>query len=295
MLASTYRKLLPLSVRQSIYDKFLGQVVFFFRNFSVITRSKITWMFNFILPKNETNIAFTFMGRHGITSYPYPYMLEYLTKEISVEKDAEKNLLYILHNGKKLYFPEFYDVEKVKKDYRALLIEQDPRAAHRYVRSYDELNNRTLIDVGAAEASFALDTIELTRKVIIFECMEHWQKPLQATFAPWQDKVSVVKKYVGNKTSGEFVTLDDFLVDSNRDHLFIKMDIEGAERMALEGAQKILQTGKNIQVAVCTYHRSGDPEFMEKFLTGYGFKTEFSDGLMYWNKRLSKGMIRGKN
>jgi hypothetical protein len=294
MLASLYRKVLPLSVRQPIYDFLLGRVVFFFRNFSIIVKSKMAWVFGGMMPKTEENAALAFMGRHGLTSYPYSYALEY-QQSISVEKDSAKNLLYVIHNGKRLYFPEFYTQEKVQKDYRALLIEQDVRAAHRYVRSYDELKGRVLIDVGAAEASFALDTIELTNQVIIFECMEHWQKPLQATFTQWANKVTIVKKYIGNKTAGEFVTIDDFLTNHSKDNLFIKMDIEGAERMALEGAQKTLQSGKNIQLAVCTYHRPGDPEYMDSFLKKYGYQTEFSDGLMYWNKRLSKGIIRAKN
>jgi hypothetical protein len=294
MLASLYRKVLPLSVRQPIYDFLLGRVVFFFRNFTIIAKSKAAWVFGFLMPKSEENAALAFMGRHGLTSYPYPYSLEY-KKQITVEKDVDKNLLYVIHNGKRLYFPEFYTTEKVQKDYRALLIEQDLRAAHRYVRSYDELNGRTLIDVGAAEASFALDTIARTSQVIIFECVEHWQKPLQVTFEPWAHKVIIVKKYIGNKTAGEFVTIDDFLSNHSKDNLFIKMDIEGAERMALEGAQHTLQSGKNIQLAVCTYHRPGDPEYMDAFLKKYGYQTEFSDGLMYWNKRLSKGIIRAKN
>ena len=295
MLSSLYRKALPLSIRQPIYDFFLGNVVFFFRNLSIIAQSKTAWLASFILPKSEENAALAFMGKHGLTSYPYPYALEYFNFEIKVERNTELNLLYVIHNKRKLYFPDFYTPEKIKKDYRALLIEQDERAAHRYVRNYDELKDRILLDVGAAEASFALDTIELTNRIIIFECMEHWQKPLEATFAPWSNKVTIVKKYIGNKTTGEFVTLDDFLKDESKDNLFIKMDIEGAERMALAGAEKTLQTGKNIQLAVCTYHRKGDPEYMDDLLKGYGYKTEFSEGLMYWNKRLSRGVIRAKN
>jgi hypothetical protein len=295
MVVKFYRKILPLSIRQALYNFLLGRLVFFFRNLSIISKSKITWVIGFMLPKSEENAALAFMGKHGLTSYPYPYALEYLGHEIKIEKDSAYNLLYVVHNEKKLYFPEFYTSEKVEKDYRALLIEQDERAAHRYVRSYDELKGRTLIDVGAAEASFALDTIALTNQVIIFECMEHWQKPLQATFAPWANKVTIVKKYIGNKTTGDFVTIDDFLKDEPKGNLFIKMDIEGAERMALEGAKNTLKSGKNIQLAVCTYHCPGDPEYMDTLLKAYGYKTEFSDGLMYWKKRLSKGLIRAKN
>ena len=294
MLANLYRKFLPMTTREFIYHFFLGKVLFFFRNFRVIARSKFTFQFSFLLPKTEENKAFSFMGEYGLTSYPYDYMLEYNRKEIKVETDEERNLPYVSHLGKRLYFPEFYTTEKVKKDYRALLIEQDIRSAHRYVRSYGDLDNRVLLDVGAAEGIFSLDTIEQTQRTIIFECEEYWLKPLMATFTPWGHKVTFVKKYVGNKTAGNFVTIDEFLSNHTKENLFIKMDIEGAERIALEGAAKTLASGSNIQLAVCTYHRKGDPEHVAKLLSGYGYSIEFSEGLMYWNKRVSKGVIRCK-
>ena len=70
------------------------------------------------------------------------------------------------------------------------------------------------------------------------------------------------------------------------------MDIEGAERLALEGAEKILKQGKNNHLAICTYHRKNDPEYISNLMSGYGYSFEFSEGYMYWNKRLSKGVIR---
>jgi len=258
----------------------------------VIAKGKFTFLFSWLLPKTEENKAFSFIGRHGITSYPYEYMLEYQKIQIKVERN--RNLPYVNHEGKKLYFPEFYDEKKVIKDYRALLIEKDVRSAHRYVRDYDDLKGRTLLDVGAAEGIFSLDTIDLTSHVLIFECEDHWLKPLKATFEPWEHKVTFVKKYVGNKSEGNFITIDEFLSNRAIESLFIKMDIEGAERKALEGAEKTLKLGKNIQLAVCTYHRPGDPEYMEKLLSGLGYSVEFSDGLLYWNKRVSKAVIRSK-
>jgi hypothetical protein len=295
MLATLYRKLLPYSLRKGIYDFFLGKAVFFVRNFNVIAKSKRAYWFGSLIAKNDENSAYSFMGKHGLTSYPYAYSLEYRKLEIRVERDAAQNLPFVIHNSRRLYFPEFYTTEKVQKDYRALLIEQDIRSAHRYVRSYNELRGRTLLDVGAAEAIFSLDTIDLTKRVILFECLEHWQKPLQATFAKWADKVTFVKKYVGDRSEGDFVTIDEFLSGEEKQDLFIKMDIEGAERMALEGAKKTLATGKNIQLAICTYHRKGDPEYMESLMKRLGYSTEFSEGLMYWGKKLSKGVIRCKN
>ncbi|MFN8336279.1 MAG: FkbM family methyltransferase [Cyclobacteriaceae bacterium] len=294
MFTAVYRKIFPYKLRKKIYDVFLGDIVFVIRNFRVIAKGKCTYVFQRFLSDTEENRAFSFIGRYGITSYPHPYSLEYREKQIQVELDKEKNLPFVMHHGNRLYFPDRFSIDKVKKDYRALLIEQDERAAHRYVRSYRELQGRTLLDIGAAEGIFALDTIHFVKHVIIFECMDYWQKPLQATFAPWPDKVTVVEKYVGNKTEGDFIKIDDFLSGKSNDNLFLKMDIEGAERMALEGARQTLSNGKDIQLAVCTYHRKRDPEYMETLLTGLGYQIEFSEGLMYWNKRVSKGVIRAK-
>lgn len=294
MITSLYRKLFPLSVRTAIYDLFLGRIIFTLRNSKVITKSKFIYAFNSFLPKTEENSAYTFIGRHGITSYPHAYSLSYRNLEVAVIKDQEKNLHYVSHHGRRLYFPEKFSVEKIQRDYRALLIEQDERSAHRYVRSYDELRGRVLLDVGAAEGIFSLDTIELTSHVYLFECMEYWQKPLQATFSAWPDKVTIVKKYVGDKATGEYVTLDDFFATKDKSKLFIKMDIEGAERLALQGAKGILKSSRDIQLSVCTYHRPGDPEYFKALFEQDGFETEFSEGMMYWNKRVSKGLIRAK-
>lgn len=294
MITGLYRKLFPYTLRKKIYDFFLGDIVFFVRHFNIIVRGKFTYAFKFALPDTDETRAFSFIGRHGITSYPHLYSLEYRNRKVNVEVDADKKLPFVNHNGKRLYFPEHFSPEKVKKDYLALLIEQDTRSAHRYVRSYEELQNRTLLDVGSAEGIFALDTISFTKHVIFFECMEYWQKPLQATFAEWSDKVTFVKKFVGNKTSGDFVAIDDFLSGKEQDNLFIKMDIEGAERLALEGAKQTLTTGKNNQLAICTYHRISDPEYMQNVMESMGYSTEFSEGLIYWNKRVSKGVIRCK-
>lgn len=293
MLLQLYRKLIPLYFRQKMYDWLVGDVVFFFRHFSVILNAKARHWFRFAFPASDRNMALAFIGKHGITSYPYPYMLEYRNRAVEVLVDLERQLPYVMHNGHKLFFPKGHTTPRIEKDYRALITEQDPRSAHRYVKSYDELKGKTLLDVGAAEGIFSLDTIELTHHTILFECVDYWQPALEATFAPWRNKVTIVKKFVGDKTHNNYISLDDFL-GNDPNNLFLKMDIEGAERLALAGASRLLKESKNMQLAICTYHRPGDPEFMDHLLRQNGFATEFTDGLMYWNKRLSKGLIRAK-
>lgn len=80
--------------------------------------------------------------------------------------------------------------------YRGLLIEQDKRSAHRYVDSYEELKGKTLLDIGAAEAIFTLDTIEYMDHAYLFECDESWIEALEVTFAPYKEKITIVRKYV---------------------------------------------------------------------------------------------------
>jgi hypothetical protein len=139
-----------------------------------------------------------------------------------------------------------------------------------------------------------LDTIEITKNVIIFECEEYWLKPLRATFAPWQHKVTFIEKYVGDKSERKFITIDDFLSDVSKNNLFLKMDIEGAERRALKGAEVTLKNSTAIQMSITTYHRRNDPEYIADIVSKNGFSYEFSDGFICWDKRLSKGIIRCK-
>ena len=161
------------------------------------------------------------------------FMLKYKSVNIEVLRDATNGMPYVMHHGRKLYFPASYDDQKLTTLYRSLIIEQDIESAHRYVTSYDELSGKTLLDIGSAEGIFSLDTIEYTKHVYLFECEEFWIDSLNATFAPYKDKVTIIRKYVGDKSEGNFTTIDDFMKDKSVDDLFLKMDIEGAELKVL--------------------------------------------------------------
>ena len=70
----------------------------------------------------------------------------------------------------------------------------------------------------------------------------------------------------------EVVALDDVLLDKKV--TFIKMDIEGAELEALEGAQKIISHQKP-KLAICVYHKPQDiwkiPELILEYNSEYKF------------------------
>lgn len=93
-----------------------------------------------------------------------------------------------------------------------MLIEQDIRSPHRYVKSYDELSNKILFDVGAAEGIFSLMAIEYVSKVFLFEYNEIWIRALQETFKPWKEKVVLIPQKVGVSNDNDAVTLSTFLL-----------------------------------------------------------------------------------
>ena len=157
--------------------------------------------------------------------------------------------------------------------YRGLLIEQDKRSAHRYVDSYEELKGKTLLDIGAAEAIFTLDTIEYIDHAYLFECDESWIKALEATFAPYKEKITIVRKYVSDVDEEDNITLDTFF-------------------RALEGAVHILEHGRQVGGSVCIYHLHDDKKVIESELKKFNLKTSIQPGYLYFEKEMRSAIIR---
>ena len=109
-------------------------------------------------------------------------------------------------------------------------MEQDRRSPHHYFNSVKEVTGKVFVDVGCAEGYSSLEIIEEAKHVYLFEQDEQWLEAIRATFEPWQDKVTIVQKYVSDHNSSREQTLDDFFNNQTNEHLFLKMDIEGAER-----------------------------------------------------------------
>lgn len=172
------------------------------------------------------------------------------------------------------------------------MIEQDKRSAHRYVDSYEELKGKTLLDIGAAEAIFTLDTIEYIDHAYLFECDDAWIETLEATFAPWKDKITIVRKYVSDVDDDNNITLDRFIQDEGRsiDNLFLKMDIEGYERKALKGAVYLLEHGWQIGGSVCIYHLHDDKKVIESELKNFNLKTSIQPGYLYFEKEMRSAL-----
>ena len=243
--------------------------------------------------QNEIEQAYKAWGIAGNSPYPYVWKKEYDEQHYEVNVDNTNGLPYVYHNGKKLYFKRDM-LASAEAVYRGLLIEQDKRSAHRYVDSYEELKGKTLLDIGAAEAIFTLDTIECIDHAYLFECDESWIEALEATFAPYKEKITIVRKYVSDVDDEDNITLDTFFRDEGKsiDNLFLKMDIEGYERKALEGAVHILEHGRQVGGSVCIYHLHDDKKVIESELKKFNLKINIQPGYLYFEKEMRSAIIR---
>ncbi|MDR1583428.1 MAG: FkbM family methyltransferase [Prevotellaceae bacterium] len=297
MIITIYRKYIPEDVRNSIYEAFLGVVLLYLRNPGGSLKATYIYLFRYFLPDTEVNRLYAFMGRHGLMPIPYSFTLNYKKLHVVRYFDTQLELPYAIHSGKRLYFPKSHtntNKKKLYNYYKSLIIEQDVSSPHRYVRDINRLKGKILLDVGAAEAIFSLDVIEQVNHIYIFECDTVWIEALNATFAPWKDKVTIVRKYVGDSNNEDTVTLDRFFENKDKKNLFLKMDIEGCEQAALRGAFNLLKEASDIDFSICTYHKKNDAVEIVAILASYGFEHEQTDGYMYFEKQFRKAIIRRK-
>ena len=158
-----------------------------------------------------------------------------------------------------------------------MLIEQDVRHPHHYADSMEEFRGKTLLDIGSAEGFTASDTIEA----------------LQATFEPWKEKTMIVKKYISDHDDDVNAALDNFLKDKSRKDIFLKMDIEGAECMALQGSMELFAKADHLDFAICTYHKETDVVQIPAFLDRFNCSYSFTDGYMVVKHSVRKCLVRG--
>ncbi|MBP5345809.1 MAG: FkbM family methyltransferase [Bacteroidales bacterium] len=246
-------------------------------------------------------------ARGRFTFYPSQDIPEYDESAIQGGFDSAKGLAFVDHNGKKLYFPASYTVKQAKRAYYEMavcdsILGTDAKGTpHQYQgKDYCLKEGDVLVDVGCAEALFALDNIEKASKVILIERNSSWLKALRATFQPYMHKVRLVNKLVSRNDSKSTITLQTLLAGESRP-IFIKMDIEGYEVETIRSAQEFLTQKSDITLACCTYHTNNDAQQLETLFQAMGYSHEYSDGYMLFTRYdqplfpyFRHGLIRAK-
>jgi hypothetical protein len=240
-----------------------------------------------------------YISKCKIAMFPYYFQDKYLESSIEVLDDSELGLRYVMLDGKKLYFKKRWSKSRIRLSFNELMKEQDLKSPHCYEKGdFKVEEGDVLVDIGAAEGNFALSNVEKASRIILFESNKEWLEPLRATFAPWQEKVIIVNKFVGDMSNAKCITLDDYFAPGEK-IAFLKIDVEGAESSLLKGCNRILSDPKPLKVAICTYHKQGDELELGKILSDYGFQISHSDGymLVYTDRKLRppyfrRGLIR---
>ena len=161
-----------------------------------------------------------------------------------------------------------------------LMREQLPTSPHLYIKGEHKIcAGDIVIDAGVCEGNFALRYIDLCSKMYLFESAPRWLEPLNRTFKDYRDKVEIIPRFVSNVTDDKNITIDDALPDLRGEKIFLKMDIEGAEPLALRGAKRIL-TNNFVKASICSYHNADDLIKIKSIMQSYGYKTSTSAGWM---------------
>lgn len=231
------------------------------------------------------------MKDFGYSRFVFDFRKEYDDLTVTIREDDGNGMKYVLHKGRKLYFQRDYSPVKIDKLYRSLLMEQDSRSAHHYLDNPDDVSGKTFLDIGSAEGLTSLEVIDKVNHIYLFERDEKWIEALEATFAPWKDKVTIIRKYISDRNDDVHQTLDDFFSNKPATNLFFKMDIEGAERFALKGAESLFENATNLSFAICTYHLPDDEKIVIDFLNR--FDCEYINQKGFYKRKLRSILIKG--
>lgn len=263
-----YRILVPKFIRRRIVAKVLRtKVLDYYANHSELVSNDVEKVLNYLKHKK-------------IAMLPYYFQDQYFEDNIEVYDDADKGLRYVIMAGERLYFKKRWSKKRIRKSYNELIREQDPESPHRYEdKSFKFENGDVLADIGAAEGNFALSVVEKAERIILFESDREWIEPLNATFEPWKNKVTIVQKFVGDVDNSKYTTLDSYFTPDEK-LTFLKVDIEGAESLLFQGSKRILSEQYPLKIAVCTYHKQQDEVEFKALLSQNGFKTSHSNGFM---------------
>lgn len=239
----------------------------------------------------------------------FPYLPDSKQLNLVSGRDTATNLPFVVHKGKKLFFPSVYSSEDAVRLYLNLVqnekilgVDDVEGTPHQYQSSYVHVEEGdSVFDIGAAEGLFSLDMVDKASHLVVVESDPLWMEPLQQTFAPFGDKVTIINKFVSAVDTDDTLSLKKLLSDTTRRSAFVKMDIEGYELPTITSAMEVLKEKEGIKMAVASYHRQHDADELKTLFDGIGYSSEYSTGFMLFHLYdtpippfFRKGVIRSK-
>ncbi|MBA4321332.1 MAG: dimethyladenosine transferase [Odoribacter sp.] len=283
-----YRIVVPKPLRTIILKQTLRKKIL--KYFASVAKEKLN---------DEQQDVLRYLEKNPVETFPYPFSAKYSPDNVEVFFDDKRGMRYVLMENKRLYFKKRWSERRIKKGYSDLMREQDSDSPHLYLTDKFNVGSDDVVaDIGAAEGNFSLSVIEKVKRIYIFEHDKEWSEALEATFAPWKDKVEVINKRVAGFNDPGHIKFDTFFSDK-KDINFLKIDVDGAEQQVLNSCTSILETEGPVRIALCTYHKNNDEQDFTELLNGHGFSVIPSKGYMvhYFDKMmkapyLRRGLIR---
>ena len=227
----------------------------------------------------EIREAIKYLKTHKYSAFPFGWTQKYDNFMPEVFMDEELGRYFVIFEGKRMYFPKRYTKTRVTWAVRSIFKEQDPESPHLYLTSDFQVEPESVIvDAGVAEGNFALSVVEKAKRLYLIECEPEWMETLKITFAPWEEKVVFVEKFLSDSVNETTVSIDSILNPEPGEKIFIKMDIEGFEQKALTGMKNLVASGNAIKMDVCTYHQPMALLEIGTILNDFGFQCEVSKG-----------------
>jgi hypothetical protein len=220
------------------------------------------------------------------TPFPYYWAKKYENILPDVLIDEGNKHLFVMYEGKRMYFPSGFSKSAVTWSVRAARREQDPLSPHLYLTGdFQPDPDSVIIDAGVAEGNFALSVVERAKRLYLIECDPGWMEALRLTFEPWKGKVVLVEKFMSDSPGETTTSIDHLLEDGEQGPVFIKLDIEGFEQKAIHGMDKLLKSGRPVKMDVCTYHHPGDFTEIKALLEDRGFTCSPTEGsVLFFHK-----------
>lgn len=228
----------------------------------------------------------TYLDHHPVRMIPYDFVDEYDANSIVIRIDDSTGYPWVEVSGRKVFFPKEFSREYIRTAVCTALMEQDVRSPHCYNAGRFCFNAEGAgVFVGASDGMYCLSVLEHFHAVYLFEADDKWLVPLSLTFAPWKEKVRVIRKFISDRTIGNEITLDDFSGNIDDEITYVQADIEGAEIKLLAGGSNLLAQPGRLKLSLCCYHRNDDNDELRKILLSHGFSLSYSLGYMIlWNQ-----------